>query len=380
MPSSMLTSTLAVLAAAAVVSAHGHVQGVTVDGVYHKGWVIDYAYQPTTAPQTFGWAEGALDNGFVTPDQASTPDIICHKDATNGAISLPVSAGAAITVHWNTWADSHKGPVLDYLASCKGDCATVDKTTLEFFKIDEKGLEAGKWASEELLANNNSWAVTIPADVAPGAYVLRHEIIALHGAGSPNGAQLYPFCLNLEISGTGTATPAGTPGMQLYTPTDPGILVPGIYAPDLVYDIPGPAVYNSGAAPPAPPAAPAPGGTTPVASYPATTLSTAVRTQTAAGVPQTPAANPPAVNPPAVNPPAVSTPAANPPVVNPPAANPPAVSTPAANPPAVSTPAANPPVVNPPVVNPPAVSTPAATPTTYPTYSGTPEEEDYLCE
>ncbi|PBP25459.1 hypothetical protein BUE80_DR003581 [Diplocarpon rosae] len=161
-------------------------------------WVLDYAYQPASAPQTFGWAQGALDNGFITPDQAATPDIICHKDATNGAISLPVSAGATITVHWNSWPDSHKGPVLDYLASCKGDCATVDKTTLEFFKIDEKGLEAGKWASEELGASNSSWA--------------------------------------------------------LYTPTDPGILVPGIYGADLVYDIPGPAVYNAGAAAPEAPA------------------------------------------------------------------------------------------------------------------------------
>jgi hypothetical protein len=32
------------------------------------------------------------------------------------------------------------GPVITYLASCNGDCTTVDKTTLEFFKIEEEGL------------------------------------------------------------------------------------------------------------------------------------------------------------------------------------------------------------------------------------------------
>ncbi|CAL3968461.1 unnamed protein product [Diplocarpon coronariae] len=309
---SLLSSSLLALASAAVVSAHGHVQGVTVDGVYHKGWVLDYAYQPSPPP-TFGWSETALDNGFVAPNQVNTPDIICHLGAKNGALTLPVTAGSTIIVHWNTWPDSHMGPVLDYMASCKGDCATVDKTALEFFKIDEKGLEAGTWAVKELMANNNSWPVTIPAGLAQGPYVLRHEIIALHGAGGENGAQLYPFCLNLEVTGAGTETPAGTPGMQLYTPTDPGILVQGsIYVDNLVYDIPGPAVYN-GAAAPGPATTPlTPPATTPAGSPPAapTTLTTAVKSSTAAGAPYTPAAAPPAATTPAA--PAATTPPAYP--------------------------------------------------------------------
>lgn len=40
--------------------------------------------------------------------------------------------------------------------------------------------------------NGFSWNVKIPSSLASGSYVLRHEIIGLHSAGNPNGAQNYP--------------------------------------------------------------------------------------------------------------------------------------------------------------------------------------------
>lgn len=153
-------------------------------------------------------------------------------------------------MEWNTWPESHHGPVIDYMANCNGDCATVDKTTLEFFKIAEKGLvtdttSPGTWATDELIANNNSWSITVPSTIAAGNYVLRHEIIALHSAGSTDGAQNYPQCINLQVTGSGTDAPAGTLGEALYTETDPGILV-NIYTTGLAYTIPGPALYSGG--------------------------------------------------------------------------------------------------------------------------------------
>jgi len=136
----------------------------------------------------------------------------------------------------------------DYLANCGGDCTTVDKSTLEWFKIDAQGLYddttvPGNWASDTLIANNNSWTVTIPSDIASGNYVLRHEIIALHSAGESDGAQNYPQCVNLMITGTGTATPSGTLGTALYSETDAGILV-NIYSSLSTYVIPGPTLYS----------------------------------------------------------------------------------------------------------------------------------------
>ena len=88
------------------------------------------------------------------------------------------------------------------------------------------------------MSNNNSWVVTIPKDIAPGNYVLRHEIIALHAAGQANGAQNYPFCYSLAISSTGTANPDGVPATSFYSATDPGIKF-DLFTKFTEYTIPG---------------------------------------------------------------------------------------------------------------------------------------------
>jgi hypothetical protein len=86
--------------------------------------------------------------------------------------------------------------------------------------------------------------VKIPAGLAPGNYVLRHEIIALHSAGSANGAQAYPQCLNIKVGGSGSkALPAGTPATKFYTAKDPGILF-SLYSSFSSYPIPGPSVWS----------------------------------------------------------------------------------------------------------------------------------------
>lgn len=151
---------------------------------------------------------------------------------------------------WTKWPSSHIGPVLTYVANCgTGDsaCSTVDKSTLEWVKIDEAGidLDTQTWASTDLIANNNSWSVTVPSTLASGSYVFRHEIIAMHGAESEDGAQNYPFCINIAITGGGSDSPDGTLGTALYTPTDPGILF-NPYTTLSNYTIPGPALYSGG--------------------------------------------------------------------------------------------------------------------------------------
>ncbi|KAL3422579.1 glycosyl hydrolase family 61 [Phlyctema vagabunda] len=261
------------LASVAQVSAHGFVQSVVADGVPLTGWLVEYAYNPTP-PDSIGWSTQALDLGFVAPSAFATGDIICHKDAKNAALSAKVAAGGSVVMQWNTWPESHKGPVIDYLANCNGDCSTVDKTALEFFKIDEAGLDNSVWASDTLIANNNSWTVNIPSTIAPGNYVLRHEMIALHGAGSTDGAQNYPQCINLEVTGSGTDAPAGTLGTALYTDSDAGILV-NIYTDlaTLDYQIPGPALYSGGSG----------SGSQPVATSAAASASAPVATSAAAG-------------------------------------------------------------------------------------------------
>ncbi|KAJ5917460.1 hypothetical protein N7466_011014 [Penicillium verhagenii] len=268
-----------ILGSAALVAGHGYVSGVVVDDVYYGGYIVtEYPYE-SDPPEIIAWSEQETDLGYIDGSEYANSNIICHKDAQPGALEAPVTAGGSVELQWTTWPTSHHGPVITYMANCNGDCADVDKTTLEFFKIDQGGLvsdttEPGTWATDNLIANNNSRTVTVPSDIADGNYVLRHEIIALHSAEETDGAQNYPQCINLKVTGGGSATPSGVLGTALYKNTDPGILI-NIYTSLSTYDIPGPTLYTAGAA-----AATTSATTTAAAA--ATTSSAAAVTTTAA--------------------------------------------------------------------------------------------------
>ncbi|PYH32469.1 putative endo-1,4-beta-glucanase [Aspergillus neoniger CBS 115656] len=232
------------LSLTAKIAAHGHVSNIVINGVSYRGWDINSDPYNSDPPLVVAWQTPNTANGFITPDEYGTDDIICHLDATNAEGHAVIAAGDKISLQWTTWPDSHHGPVISYLANCGSSCETVDKTTLEFFKIDGVGLVddssvPGTWGDDQLIADNNTWLVEIPPDIAPGYYVLRHELIALHAASSENGAQNYPQCFNLQVTGSGTAEPSGVLGTELYSPTDPGILV-NIYQSLSTYEVPGP--------------------------------------------------------------------------------------------------------------------------------------------
>jgi cellulase len=223
------------LTAAASVQAHGHIAQVIADGVTYPGAV------PGNVPaNSVGWSANNLDNGFVEPNSAGTADIACHKSARAATSFAKVKAGGSVTVKWNTWPDSHKGPVIDYLAPFNTNAGS-----LSFAKIAQKGLNSGSnpgnWASDDLIKNGNSWTINIPSSVAPGQYVLRHEIIALHAAGSANGAQFYPQCVNIEVTSGGSTRPSGSPATSFYKASDPGVQF-NLYQSFSSYTIPGPAL------------------------------------------------------------------------------------------------------------------------------------------
>ncbi|KAL0938575.1 glycosyl hydrolase family 61 [Colletotrichum truncatum] len=297
-----LTYSSILLALAATVAAHGHVDWLVADGVAYRGWDSPaFTYSPPKDP-VVGWKIDAPDNGFVEPVNFGGPDIICHRSATPAGGHATVAAGAKIQLIWNTWPESHKGPVIDYLAKCNGNCETVDKTSLNFFKISAEGLidmslQNGKWADDVLMANNFTWTVQIPSNLAPGNYVLRHEMIALHSGGNPNGAQAYPQCFNLQVTGGGSLAPAGVKGTALYKDTDPGVLF-NLYTSPLVYPIPGPTlvaglpstVAQSTARPTATSSATTPGGGN---TGVATTLKTSTGPAPATSTPAPPATTTP---------------------------------------------------------------------------------------
>jgi cold shock CspA family protein len=96
-----LTSTLLSLSPA-IVNAHGHVRGVTVNG---KGWTpgadpVWYYLPADSKPVTAGWNALNQDNGFVEPASMGSADVNCHKSATAGKAYVSANAGDSVTFYW----------------------------------------------------------------------------------------------------------------------------------------------------------------------------------------------------------------------------------------------------------------------------------------
>jgi cellulase len=241
-------------------SAHARITQVTTPtNTSYPGWDPTLALSSSQPPPLVAWRAANLGNIFVPPSHFNTSDIACHFNATPGQLSIPATAGDVLTLQWNEWPVSHKGPILSYLAACpEAGCSHADKEKLEWVKIAELGwLDAsdaggvqglnGTWASDVLIANRASWRVRVPEKLRGGGYVLRHEIIALHVAEQVGGAQAYPQCVNLDVGksgkGDGEKLGAGVLARELYGVTDKGILV-DIHGDVEGYEIPGPKVWE----------------------------------------------------------------------------------------------------------------------------------------
>jgi hypothetical protein len=269
---------------AASALAHGTVTSFRTDGVSNPGYDLSNYYlgqNGQEVPDLAAWSAENLDNGFVGPDAYGTVDINCHKNAAPGAITASVQAGGTVDFLWSDWPDSHFGPVFTYVASCGGDCAAVDPAALEWVKIDEGGIDIASqtWAATDLINNNNTWTTTVPSTLVAGNYVFRHEIIAMHGAGDENGAQNYPQCFNIEVTGSGTDSPEGVLGTELYSATDAGIRF-NPYTTIDSYEIPGPTLYGSGSTQPEDPETPEEPASTTVATSTVAASPTVVVTPT----------------------------------------------------------------------------------------------------
>jgi hypothetical protein len=159
--------------------------------------------------------------------------------------------------------------MLTYMASCgASSCDQFDATQAKWFKIRQVGRKDGnaEWVQQDVcmsqsylvrsfdnnflkitltLVDGGVDTVTIPTNLAPGNYLIRHEIIALHLAIQRRGAEFYPACTQLRVGGSQSGKPADSelvsfPGA--YSDDDPGIYDPDVYNPDVPYQFPGPKV------------------------------------------------------------------------------------------------------------------------------------------
>ncbi|KAK0649100.1 glycosyl hydrolase family 61-domain-containing protein [Cercophora newfieldiana] len=239
---------LQILSLAAAASAHSIFQKVSVNGVDQ------------------GQLKGVRAPGSNNPiENVNHPDFACNtgiqfKD--NNIITVP--AGARVGAWWgheiggaqfqgdpdHPIAASHKGPIMVYLAKVS-NAASTGTTGLQWFKIAESGLNGRTWAVDDMIANGGWHYFNMPTCIAPGHYLMRVELIALHSAGAVGGAQFYMECAQIQVTGSGSNTGSNTvsfPGA--YSATHPGIQI-SIYDATggntnggRPYQIPGPAVLT----------------------------------------------------------------------------------------------------------------------------------------
>ncbi|VBB86024.1 Putative Glycoside Hydrolase Family 61 [Podospora comata] len=256
-----MKSVLVALATATAVSAHGWVDNITISGQFYQ------LYQPYQDPYMGEWAPKRISRKIITNgpvEDVTSIDLQCGGSTIEGQIgSEPAPlhakavAGSEVSLRWTHWPDSHMGPVLTYMARCpdSGCDKFLPGDEPIWFKIHHEGRHTFDktwpddiWATTPFMKfDNEPYRYTIPECLKPGFYLVRHEIIALHSAWAAKGAQFYPSCHQLEVSGSGSVVPSasnaelvGFPGA--YDAEDPSILFQ-VWAPG-AYNIPGPAVFE----------------------------------------------------------------------------------------------------------------------------------------
>lgn len=248
--STFVLSALLLISSVFYTEGHTYLSSITIDGnAFSEGDCIK--------PQPSG--------NYNFPLALQSNDMTCGllPEAANPANrKCPVMPGSQISLEWHYEKPgssdsfiidpSHKGPCMIYMAKSETGSGPV------WFKIWEDGYSNGQWCVDRLRANRGKISATIPRNLAPGNYLIRGEIIALHGAYALNGAQPYVGCVEVTVGGSGTASPSPNslvsfPGA--YSNNDPGIYL-SIYQGIRNYVIPGPAVYSGSSSTPVPPNTP----------------------------------------------------------------------------------------------------------------------------
>ncbi|KAM6495231.1 glycoside hydrolase family 61 protein [Amanita muscaria] len=238
-----LLSSLILTTLAPTVSAHGFVHQVIIDGTSYIG-------NPPNAAQNTSPLRQVSDVGPVKG--ATNPNVNCGLDAQLASQVANANPGSIIQWDWRGGDLSHwphnTGPMMTYMASCGSTtCDQFNSSNAKWFLIDRVGQSSdGSWAQADLMTGALA-SVKVPSSLAPGNYIMRHEIIALHLAVTLGGAEFYPGCAQLSIGGSQTGVPQPSDLVSLpgaYKDTDPGIFDPNVFDSGATYTFPGPPIAS----------------------------------------------------------------------------------------------------------------------------------------
>jgi hypothetical protein len=246
----MLTNSVFAAAALLVAeaAAHGAVTAYNIAGKDYPGY---QGFSPGNTPNVIQWQWPDFNPTY----QCTDAKIRCNggTSATEKATANP---GDTVTATWQQWTHS-QGPILVWMYKCSGEFSACDGSGSNWFKIDEAGFhgdgttvfldtETGSgWDIAKLVGSNKSWSSKIPAGLAPGNYLIRHELIALHQANTP---QFYAECAQIVVGGSGSASPdssykAAIPGYCSNSDSNISFNINDHSLPQ-TYTIPGPPVFK----------------------------------------------------------------------------------------------------------------------------------------
>lgn len=235
-------SAILALSLLGTVSGHATMFGVSVNGKDQGDGRNKYIRSPAT-------------NDPVR--DLKNPNIVCN---TNGGKPAPdfvkAKAGDKLSFRWfhfnpddpNDILDpSHKGAILTYIAPfTEGNGAQPI-----WSKLAQQGFENGEWATIKMIANKGQVEFSLPKSLASGKYLIRQELLALHMADfrgdqvPGRGSELYPSCVQFDISGSGEAVPDQDFDFNRgYKYDDKGLFF-NIYIPFDKYTPPGPPIWDA---------------------------------------------------------------------------------------------------------------------------------------
>ncbi|KAF7790518.1 hypothetical protein EIP86_001474 [Pleurotus ostreatoroseus] len=196
-----------------------------------------------------------LSNSPVT--SVTSDDIACNVNATPSSGVCSINPGDSLTVEMHQQpgdrscaneaiGGDHYGPINIYMAKVD-DATSAVGSDASWFKVFDMGMPSNNpdfWATEVLNDNCGHFTFTVPSGIAPGNYLIRAEVIALHVASTVGGAQFYMSCYQVNVGGSGSAAPPTVKFPGAYSAQDPGILI-NIYQSLTTYDIPGPTPFGN---------------------------------------------------------------------------------------------------------------------------------------